>query len=179
MNQSIDQPINQTSTGRSISQPIDWWNCQPFLIEERITRYNRIENTWQTEHKSNKTSIRSSTLPCTIQQISLQVSLWVSNTIDMTTRIQCTASVQIKKNTNGNNTSANEKYIGMKAVADNNQPISKRSDRQQLSTLKIEGQQKTKIETKRSRSNITKQNRWASGQNRKEKWNHRKKHVSE
>ena len=51
-------------------------------------------------------------------QVSLQVSLWVrekrkqqNNTIDITTRIHCIASVQRRKrNINGNNTSANEKY---------------------------------------------------------------------
>ena len=143
IDRSVDQPINQTSTDRSISQPIDWWSCQPILIAEQITVYNRIENTWQTEHKSSKPSIRSSKIPCTIQQVSIQVSLWVkekrkqqNNTIDITTRIQCIASVQIRKrNINGNSTSANEKYIGMKTVADNNQPINKISYRQQLSTL--------------------------------------------
>ena len=118
IDRSVDQPINQTSTDRSISQPIDWWSCQPILIAEQITVYNRIENTWQTEHKSSKPSIRSSTIPCTIQQVSIQVSLWVkekrkqqNNTIDITTRLQCIASVQIgKRNIDGNYTSANENY---------------------------------------------------------------------
>ena len=36
------------------------------------------------------------------------------------------------------------KNIGMKTVADNNQPINKISYRQRLSTLQNEGQQKTK-----------------------------------
>ena len=45
---------------------------------------------------------------------------------------------------NGNSTSANDKYIGTKAVADNNQPINKISYRQQISTLQNESLQKTK-----------------------------------
>ena len=38
------------------------------------------------------------------------------------------------------------KIIGMKTITDNSQPISKISDRQQLSTLQDEGQQETKNE---------------------------------
>ena len=103
INRSINQSTKHRRIDRSVNQSIDE-SCQPILIAEQITVYNRVENTWQTEHKSSKPSIRSSKIPCTIHQVSIQVSLWVkekrkqqNNTIDITTRIQCIASVQIKK----------------------------------------------------------------------------------
>ena len=55
-----------------------------------------------------------------------------------------------EKNINGNSTSANEKYIGMKTATDNNQPINKISYRQQLSTLQNESLQKTKQRKKQN-----------------------------
>ena len=58
--------------------------------------------------------------------------------------MHCICTNKEKRNINGNNTSANEKSIEMKTVADNNQPINNISYRQQLSTLQNEGKQKTK-----------------------------------
>ena len=57
-------------------------------------------------------------------------------------------------------TNLRTKVIGMKTIADNNQPLNQISYRQQLSTLQNESQQETKKrKPKRNHSNTTKRNR--------------------